>query len=369
MGIKRQYGIDLLRIYSMFMILILHVLLQGGVLGNITPLSNQFKAAWLLEALSICAVNCYALISGYVSVNTTKLKVHKIAALWLQVAFYTVLITVVFVACGYGELTDDVVRKSIFPVYTYHYWYFSCYFILFFFIPYLNKMLNALNEKELKTLFFIIVFLISLLTTVFRTDAFKLSKGYSFVWLMMLYLLGGLTKKLHKYKLKVFPLLLGYFASGTIAFLFYYFVTKSGTKEVSPKLFMEYTSITILMCAYFLFLAAINMDIKFKPAIELIKFLSPLSFSVYIIHTNEWIWKFFMKDRFAEYAQLRTIKLVIAVISAAAALYLICSAIDLIRYHLFRILKVSSLLEKLENKIFNNKTENEVSLTETASHK
>ncbi len=367
MEVKRQYGIDLLRILSMFMIIVLHILMQGGIFKAVKPLSHQFDVAWMLEALCICAVNCYALISGYVSVNGTKLKLHKIAVLWLQVVFYTILFTAVFGALKFGGegYTYEIWKKSIFPVFTNHYWYFSCYFALFFFIPFLNKMINALREKELKMLFLIIVVVISVLPTVFRTDVFKISKGYSVIWLMMLYILGGITKRLHTVKLKVLPLLAGYAACAAVAFVFLYAVNKTGTDKVSDQLLYSYSAPTILLAAYFLFLAAINMDIKFKPAVFLIRWFSPLSFSVYIIHTNYWIWNFVMKNRFADYAKLRSIKLAAAVLLTAFAIYFFCSAIDAVRLYIFKVTRLSSLLERLENKIFKRQnTKNEVRLPE-----
>ena len=73
---ERNLGIDLLRIISMLMIVVLHVLKKGGILENAEVNSAHYYVAWVLEALCIGAVNCYALISGYVGVNS-KIKYHK----------------------------------------------------------------------------------------------------------------------------------------------------------------------------------------------------------------------------------------------------------------------------------------------------
>ena len=66
---KRNYGIDLLRMILMLMVVILHVLGHGGVLDATTPLSAKYCVSWLIESFAYCAVNCYALISGYVYFN------------------------------------------------------------------------------------------------------------------------------------------------------------------------------------------------------------------------------------------------------------------------------------------------------------
>ena len=61
---KRNYGIDLLRLVLMFMVVVLHVLGHGGVLSAAQPMSGQYITAWLMESLAIGAVNSYAIITG-----------------------------------------------------------------------------------------------------------------------------------------------------------------------------------------------------------------------------------------------------------------------------------------------------------------
>jgi hypothetical protein len=58
---KRNYGIDLLRMYSMFSIIILHINVYSGQLYKL-PIN---KPIWHLEAMSYFAVDCFGLISLY----------------------------------------------------------------------------------------------------------------------------------------------------------------------------------------------------------------------------------------------------------------------------------------------------------------
>ena len=86
---ERNYGIDLLRLVSMLYVVILHVLGQGGVLGAVAEGSAQYQIAWFLEVWSLCAVNIFGIISGYVGF-TEKEKPHIYAnylVIWLQVVF------------------------------------------------------------------------------------------------------------------------------------------------------------------------------------------------------------------------------------------------------------------------------------------
>lgn len=63
---QRDYGIDLLRIISMLMVPIVHVIGQGGILGTAVPFSIQYESAWMLMSFVLVAVNCFILITGYV---------------------------------------------------------------------------------------------------------------------------------------------------------------------------------------------------------------------------------------------------------------------------------------------------------------
>ena len=91
---ERCYGIDLLRMLSMFMIVCLHVLSQGGVMVRLLSFPEPYYACWLLESACFCAVNIYGLISGYVGVTGSH-RLSRIIILWLQTMFYTVGITAV----------------------------------------------------------------------------------------------------------------------------------------------------------------------------------------------------------------------------------------------------------------------------------
>ena len=119
----RNHGIDLLRIVSMLMVLILHILGPGGILKNTNILSANYEAAWLLEIAAFCAVNCYALASGYVGLYT-KFKYTNIVHIWLQVAFYNVLFTAIAAAL-LPEVTSHHILEACLPVHNNFYWYFT----------------------------------------------------------------------------------------------------------------------------------------------------------------------------------------------------------------------------------------------------
>ena len=66
---NRIYGIDLLRIMSMMMVLILHVFSNGGVLFQLIPNTKNYYVGWFLEAMCFCAVDIFAIMTGYLMVD------------------------------------------------------------------------------------------------------------------------------------------------------------------------------------------------------------------------------------------------------------------------------------------------------------
>lgn len=69
--IKRNYGIDLLRIISMINIINLHLNLASRLL-TLNYTSPKFASAWHLETFSFHAVNSFGLISGVVGYKRYK---------------------------------------------------------------------------------------------------------------------------------------------------------------------------------------------------------------------------------------------------------------------------------------------------------
>lgn len=84
---EHHYGLDLLRILSMFMIVVTHVLGKGGLRSTVEGhVDIYFITTWIIQVLVYGAVNCYALISGYVGIQS-RYKYSKLANIWLQVFF------------------------------------------------------------------------------------------------------------------------------------------------------------------------------------------------------------------------------------------------------------------------------------------
>lgn len=115
--------------------------------------SNEwnYHIAWLMEVNACCAVNCYALISGYVSVKNknSQNRICKYLSMWVQVFFYSVGITLIAFLFNHESIGIRALLESLFPVATNQYWYFACYTALFFLMPWLNRFIQIVDKREL----------------------------------------------------------------------------------------------------------------------------------------------------------------------------------------------------------------------------
>lgn len=350
---ERNYGIDALRILSMFMVVVLHIFNNGGVLNASGRFTSQYEVGWLFQNATFCAVDVYAIISGYVWVNA-KYRYRNIIELWLQVIFYTVSITALFAIFLPSSVSFIEWIKALFPVMFKQYWYFSSYFALFLFIPLLNIIFEKIEKRKLLIFIGIILFFFGGVQTLFFSDAFGTNNGYSTIWLMILYLVGGYIGKYGIFKnTKPAKFIIGY-----LIMVFLTWLSKLCIELLTLRIlgevragnsFIRYESPFVFMSAIFLFLFFSNIKIS-SVWKRIIAFVSPMSFGVYLVHTHPIVFAK-MGNRFSEYAALPCVLEILAVLGTAAVIYLICSLIDYIRLRIFKILHIREKLDLLEGYI------------------
>lgn len=356
MSSDRNYGIDFLRILSMFFVLVLHINWQGGILDSLVKLSLGYNLAWLVEICAYCAVNCYALISGYIG-YARECKYSNIIKLYIRTVFYALLATGFFYMMSPEMVGEKAFIRAVLPMGFEVYWYFSAYFCMFFFAPFLNKVLEVCDRKQLTLLVINSVILFSVLPTLFQKDIFYTNNGFSPLWLSILYILGGYIKKydLHK-KIKNSVCIVMYILGVVVSFghkvITEYIKLRIYGVSVDERLLIEYTSPTILICA--LALLCLFAKLTLKDGVKrVISIFAPFAFSVYLIHTAPFVWTIIMKNRFIAYATLNPFVMVFAVLSTAVGIFVLCSLIDYVRICIFKWLHIDKMSIKIEEKVVN----------------
>lgn len=351
---ERNYGIDALRMLAMLLVVIAHILGPGGILETVDFMSPQYKAAWLLEIIAYCSVNCYALISGYVGIHS-KHRYHSIVLLWLRVLFYTLGITFIFSVLIPGSVTVRDWGRALLPTLGGYYWYFTAYVALFMFLPLLNLAINNLSRKQLGVIVITLIFTFSFLQTLPGKDVFGISSNAW--WLMILYIIGGYIGKYGLLKRSSsLWLFLGYVGMIAVMWLSRLIIDA----EILPALSSLGGSYLIYHTSPFMLGAGIFLLLLFErlhtsqTVNKIIRFFAPAAFSVYIIHGQPFIWNYLLEQRFSRYATFSVPLEVICVLLTAVAIYIVCSLIDLIRENIFKVLKVRQRLAAIEDKYLNN---------------
>ena len=351
---NRNYGIDLLRIICMYMIVVLHLLGSADIVEYLPLCSLEYEVVWLVEMLAFYAVNCYALISGYVYVNK-KREFTGIIMLWFQVLFYSVFLTIVFFIYAPDRMDIRILVSSFFPVMTDQYWYFTAYVLLYLIMPILYIGIEKLSKEELKRILVIGFILFSIIPMFTEKDVFATLDGYSALWLSYLFVLGAYIKKynvLSKVSTKNLLIIFGMCVMGTMGLKFFIeyiswnylevlTINTSFTKYTSPNVVLE----AVIMLVLFL---RVNIGEKYE---KLIKKVAPLSFGVYLIHTHKLILEEFLFGQLAWFSQFSIVGMVVRILLTAFGIFVVCLFIDSIRLKIFAICNIRLLAEKINRKI------------------
>lgn len=351
---KRDVGVDLARVIATLFVVTLHVLGQGGILQASDPNTPTYWVAWFLEIFSYCAVNCFALISGYVMINRPVRK-RNIINLWFQVFFYSVLFSALFFIFVPKTATVKNIVFSVFPVISKQWWYVSAYFALFFFMPFLNTAINGLSKNTVKGFLAVVLLCVCVIGCLISADAFIFNSGYSAIWLMFLYILGAYIKKYDvKTKTTALKSLFGFISVIVLTFLSKLMIHFTPiTFFGEPKrtdVFVSYTSVTIVLAAVFLLLFCLNVKINVFSK-KVIVFFAPATLGVYLIHVHPLFFQYVVQNAFVSFVHKPIIITVLCVFATTLLIFLVSSLIDLIRIRLFRLIKVPELSNFLDRKI------------------
>ena len=192
----------------------------------------------------------------------------------------------------------------------------------------------------------------SLIPFIIGGDVFYVASGYSPLWLMIMYTVGAYAKK-YDIGRKIRPswYLLGYIATAALTTVIYILIVmlekNVGIHIFSPSRFISYPSPFIVAEGWFLLMFFAHVNVR-EPLIKITAFLAPLSFGVYLVHTQYIMWMY-LTGRFIKYSEMNTAMMLLAVLSTTAAIYLVCSFADYIRTLIFRLLKVKELSAKIGN--------------------
>ena len=295
----RNSNHELMRILSMFFIVLWHVILAGGLATASNPNTRMFYT--FLQFIIIVHVNSYVLVSGYYQSKST-FKQSKLWKIINSAWFYRVVIMVIFSIYGFITINKVQIFKDLLPIGVDNYWFLKVYILLYCISPFLNKFIQSLDKKTYQKMLgcgFIIVCIIPNLTG----GEFFASTGYTLYNFVYLYFIGAYLRNypLNKsYFFKVFSkklfriIMIAIFLGCALLnnVIFYFGEQLSGINGLFDLIAsyikiasLEYSNpiVIIQSIAYFSFFT--TLDIKSK----VINYISTLMLGIYFIHENNYM--------------------------------------------------------------------------------
>lgn len=335
---EHHHGIDLLRIVAIIMITTHHVILHSKLLSEYDISSINYEITLFMNILSYCAVNCFGLITGYVMYEN-KVNYSKIINLYAQVLFYTLGTLLILYLINPIYINKKEILCTFFPFLCGKYWYFTAYTCVFFFIPYLNKLIENLDIQNIKRLLLKLIIIFSILPTIFFYDIFQTNSGYSALWLAILYLIGASIKKLNVKKINKKKLiglyLLITILNWLIITLFDYFIHNEYLLNYK-NILMPYISPVMLFGAIILLLIFKNSEIKNKAIKNFIKFASPTVFGIYLFQENSIIKNIIYASQ-NNIKNENTLLMIVSILKYVLIIYIIGLIIEKFRIKLFNL--------------------------------
>lgn len=195
---KRNSNIELLRFVLMFAICILHLLVHGvGIKESGASIGN---VDLLLCALSLPAVNCFMLISGYYGI---RFSVNKALVLILQAFIFFLLCSVIKMYL-LGEVKWTTLAQHLFPIANKNWWFLTEYFCVMLLSPLINKGIERIDRRTFTVILLYLIFINS-----FGLYLVRASLGSNLLSMLIVYLLG---RYLYMYKIEFARP--GYFSCG-----------------------------------------------------------------------------------------------------------------------------------------------------------
>ncbi len=348
---ERDIRMEIMRVSSMLMILMLHYLNNGNILEKTNYGGGSFMLVWSIEAICFPAVNCFMLITGYL-LSTKRFSWRRPIRLYLQVLFYTVMISIIAVVSGIFRLgITDVL--SVFPVAGRENWYVTSYFGVLFISPVLNIAVDRMGEKQLRNVLLSLFGIFSLVPTLFFwVDQFRLAGGYSVLWYVFMYLCGAYIRKYS-----------GLFriSKWWVVLLIILPISRILCREVgvyiplaaNAESFMyRYNTLPVFVASLIFFQTVLGMKEKRRSELgqKIIRVLGRTAFGVFYIHSffmiRDFLWVRMGSEKF-----LNTGLQIPHGVMCIVIVYLLCSIIDICREKLFSIVRLDRLAEVCGEKL------------------
>ncbi len=352
----RNSNFELMRIVSMFFIVIYHIIIHGKLLEN--SHGTTHFVLYIILATCIVHVNSFILVTGYFQCKS-KLKFTKVIQLNNSIWFYTVSIVLFFIIVKGNTFNSTELLKTFLPISYNDYWFLTNYLILYLISPILNTVINNIDEKKFKRIIVLLLFIDSILPTLTNSSFFNVTLGYSLYHFIFLYFVGAflrnypiedwyIFKKTSKKALQLISLFIFFLMA------FINIINQSASKEllnmhpiiaevgiIFSNSFIAYNNplVIIQTIAFFVFFSTLNLKSTF------INYISTATIGIYLIHDNNNIRNVLYK--FLGFnGNNYSVMILGKILGCAILIFISCLIIELIRKFIFKLIYNTKIAKK-----------------------
>ena len=273
---ERSSNIELLRILSMFLVLMIHYIPSRTLPTHDTLAHDTLGTLFDLElrSISFVCVNCFILISGYFGIRW---KLKSFSNLLFQILFWAIVCPVIVSAA-----TDSFNATDLFKTLyhnTFSRWFIEAYIGLYILAPMINRFIEKSTHRELGI--FILAFYLFSTLFGYLGKAYDFNKGMSIISLVGLYLIGAYLRQKQDsiFDLSKYVYLGVYLVTGFIMVAIAALILKAGF-TITPYSYLN-PLIVLESIVLFLFFKKLNIG-----SIKWINYIAVSSFAVYLIHND-----------------------------------------------------------------------------------
>ena len=330
----RNSNIEVLRIISMFFIVLSHYAFHSPFGFTGTKISiNQIYTQ--ITALGNVGVNVFVLISATFLYRKgfQQYSIKRLFPIWRSMFFYSVFFYIVFVSTKTISFGTKGFIKSLFPVIFETWWFGTTYILLCLFYPFLNMLIERLDNRS----YFRLLAVIFVTWCLVPTFSGQYLKSNDITWFLCLYLFAGfIEKNISRNRKKA-----SYYFLRALMFYFFYIVwivASDALRLAFPSFgdralyFTDKQRLLILPLSIYLFLGFKNINEFYSSAVNII---SKSMFGVYLISEYPEMRQLIWSEWNPGLKHTESGLFILFSIGYCMVVFIVCSIIEIIRLHTF----------------------------------
>ncbi len=326
---ERQSNIELLRILAMCGVIVLHY--NNATIGGGLAYARGINLyiLYCLESLFACAVNLFVLISGYFMCTKQKRALDKPFELLVQVILFNEIFYILSVLVHHEHADMKHILGRLIPAN----WFVILYIALYFISPFLNMVIQKVEESGtfkkfvviLVLLFSVYPTLVDVLGEVTHKEYIGLSSigmygsqwGYSIVNFSLMYIIGAYLRvhlDMNSSNIKN-----GVRIFGGVVVLTIWAIINNKTGFATERSAWEYCNPLVIFIAIEIFRMFSKINVTHR---VLINELAGASFTVYLLH-----------NRFLKFLQIPyfvskiSVIMILHIAISVLLIYIVCTVI------------------------------------------